>query len=118
MCDICKKIKSKIWLPDTYVDYVGQAYARWVLRFIMILFASVGFAWGAIIEDFSQTLIILAAAYLFSALMIIPPWPMYRRNSLQWRKLRSKEKSAVASSKKRKKKKRRNNELHNKNKKL
>jgi signal peptidase complex subunit 1 len=67
-------------------------------RFIITLFGIVGFVWGAIIQQFSQTVYILFAGFALSAILTIPPWPIYRKKPLNWQK--SKNQDSEKKSKK------------------
>ncbi|XP_012279183.1 signal peptidase complex subunit 1 [Orussus abietinus] len=73
----------------THMDYDGQARAERLYRIIISVFGVVGFIWGYIIEEFSQTIYILAAGSVLAAILTLPPWPMYRRKPLEWQKPQS-----------------------------
>ncbi|XP_077285345.1 signal peptidase complex subunit Spase12 [Arctopsyche grandis] len=68
----------------THIDYVGQARAEQLYKFIITLFSVVGLIWGYIVQQFSQSVYILAAGVILATLLTVPPWPMYRRKPLQW----------------------------------
>jgi len=70
------------------MDYDGQARAEKFSRIIIILFGVVGFAWGYVIQQFSETVRILGAGFVLAAILTIPPWPIYKRKALQWQKVR------------------------------
>jgi signal peptidase complex subunit 1 len=55
---------------------------------IITLFGIVGLIWGAIIQQFSQTVYILIAGVVLASLLTIPPWPIYRKKPLNWQKAR------------------------------
>ena len=38
--------------------------------------------------QFSQTMYILAAGFILSCLLTLPPWPMYRQKPLKWQAAR------------------------------
>lgn len=96
-------------LPDnirklpTHMDFDGQRRAEKTFQVIIVLFAVVGFIWGYICQQFSQTMCILGAGFVLSAMLTLPPWPMYRRKPLSWQPARNREE--VPSSVKGKKKK-------------
>uniref|UniRef100_A0A2C9M8K0 Signal peptidase complex subunit 1 n=1 Tax=Biomphalaria glabrata TaxID=6526 RepID=A0A2C9M8K0_BIOGL len=75
-----EKIKN---LP-IHMDFDGQKRAERYFQIIIILFAVVGFVWGYITQQFSQTLYILFAGVTVSALLTLIPWSIYRRKPLQW----------------------------------
>ncbi|XP_071454728.1 signal peptidase complex subunit 1 [Hetaerina americana] len=72
----------------THMDYDGQRRAEKLSRIIISLFGVVGLVWGYIIQQFSQTVYILAAGFVLACMVTIPPWPMYRQKPLQWQKPR------------------------------
>lgn len=46
----------------------------------------VGWIVGYINQQFSHTVMVLGAGVLLAALLTLPPWPMFRRKPLNWRK--------------------------------
>ena len=46
----------------------------------------IGFVWGFYVQDFGQTLLILAVGIVLSSLIVLPPWPFWKRNPLKWQK--------------------------------
>ncbi|XP_074661837.1 signal peptidase complex subunit 1-like [Tubulanus polymorphus] len=82
------------YVPDairklpTHMDFEGQKKAEKIFQTIIILFAVVGFVWGYICQQFSQTVYILGAGFALSCLLTLPPWPMYRVKPLTWQKPR------------------------------
>ncbi|KAH8404625.1 hypothetical protein KR215_005081, partial [Drosophila sulfurigaster] len=67
-------------------DFVGQAKAERWSRLIITFFGVVGLIYGAIVQQFSQTVYVLGVGFLLSSLITIPPWPFYRNNPLKWQK--------------------------------
>jgi len=66
------------------MDFEGQKQAERYFQIIILLFALVGFVWGYICQQFSQTVYILFAGFIFSCILTLPPWPMYRLKPLKW----------------------------------
>lgn len=84
-------------------DFDGQARAERLSRTIITLFGIVGLIWGGIIQQFSQTVYILAAGFVLALLVTVPPWPIYRRKPLNWQKARQDPLTAAGDEKKKKK---------------
>ncbi|XP_057667633.1 signal peptidase complex subunit 1 [Diorhabda carinulata] len=88
----------------THMDFEGQARAEKLSRIIITLFGVVGLTWGYIIQQFSQTVYILGAGFVLAALLTIPPWPLYRKKSLNWQAVRTSDCQHKENTKKGKKK--------------
>ncbi|CAD7090721.1 unnamed protein product [Hermetia illucens] len=88
---------------QTHMDFDGQHRAEKLSRFIITLFGIVGLIWGAIIQQFSQTVYILGAGFLLAALVTVPPWPIYRQKPLNWQKARPETTTGASEDKKKKK---------------
>ncbi|KAF7285783.1 signal peptidase complex subunit Spase12 [Rhynchophorus ferrugineus] len=87
-----------------HMDFEGQHRAERLLKIIITVFGIVGLTWGYIIQQFSQTVYILAAGCILTSLLTIPPWPMYRTKPLQWQPARDPESNSKDNSKSKKKK--------------
>ncbi|KAK6177503.1 hypothetical protein SNE40_015593 [Patella caerulea] len=88
-----------------HMDFDGQRRAEKTFQIIICLFGIVGFVWGYICQQFSQTMYILIAGFALSCLLTLPPWPMYRRKPLKWQKVQQASGEGDGSSQKNKKKK-------------
>jgi len=69
-------------------DYEGQKLAERLFHVVILFFAAVGFVWGYYIQQFGATIIIVAAGFIVSCVLVLPPWPMYRKHALEWQKPR------------------------------
>ncbi|GJQ85924.1 hypothetical protein Trydic_g21775 [Trypoxylus dichotomus] len=92
-----------IYKIPTHMDFEGQARAERLYRVVITLFAIVGLVWGYIIQQFSQTVYILGAGFALAALLTMPPWPLYRKKSLNWQKPKGENDSVSEGAKKKKK---------------
>ncbi|CAI8008966.1 Signal peptidase complex subunit 1 [Geodia barretti] len=70
------------------MDYEGQRLAEKCYQWIIVLFGVVGFIWGYFCQQYIQTVYVLGAGVLLATLLVIPPWPMFRRHPLQWQNSR------------------------------
>ncbi|KAL2090719.1 hypothetical protein ACEWY4_012982 [Coilia grayii] len=68
----------------THMDYKGQKLAEQIFQGIILISAVIGFVYGYIIEQFGWTVYIVLAGFAVSCLLTLPPWPMYRKNPLNW----------------------------------
>ncbi|KAI0219944.1 Signal peptidase complex subunit 1 [Lamellibrachia satsuma] len=91
-------VPEKIRNLPTHMDFDGQRRAERTFQVIIILFAVVGFIWGYICQQFSQTMYILCAGFLLSCVLTLPPWPIYRMKSLDWQKPKPTEDSVDSST--------------------
>lgn len=48
------------------------------------MFAIIGFGIGYCTERLSYSIYTLGVGFILSTLITIPPWPMYRKNPLNW----------------------------------
>ncbi|ENN80128.1 hypothetical protein YQE_03436, partial [Dendroctonus ponderosae] len=83
-------------------DFEGQHAAEKFSRIIITLFGIVGLIWGYAIQQFSQTVYILASGFFLASILTIPPWPMYRRKPLNWQPAREGDAASTTKSKKKK----------------
>lgn len=68
----------------TQMDYKGQKLAEQMFQGIILFSAIVGFIYGYVAEQFGWTVYIVMAGFVFSCLLTLPPWPIYRRHPLKW----------------------------------
>ncbi|CAB4010291.1 signal peptidase complex subunit 1 [Paramuricea clavata] len=93
------------WIRNipVHMDYKGQQFAEKVFNGILILFGICGFCWGYYKQQFHLTVLILLAGFLLSCIIVLPPWPFYRRDPLQWQKPRDTAEKSEAKKDARKK---------------
>ncbi|KTG45565.1 hypothetical protein cypCar_00026013 [Cyprinus carpio] len=90
----------------THMDYKGQKLAEQIFQGVILVSAVsntaittqchfrsascllslqvIGFIYGFTIQQFGWTVYIMLAGFTISCLLTLPPWPMYRKNPLNW----------------------------------
>ncbi|CAF0936188.1 unnamed protein product [Didymodactylos carnosus] len=74
------------WPFETHMDFIGQKMAERLFQVIIVAFGIVGFISGYILQQYSITIYIVLTGLAVSALLTLPPWPMYRNHPVQWQK--------------------------------
>ncbi|CAH8438363.1 unnamed protein product [Dicrocoelium dendriticum] len=76
------------WADDhnLYMDYKGQRKAEWCLYIIIAIFFLIGFPLGYCKEMLSISIYTVLIGTVVAAVVVLPPWPCYRRNPLNWQK--------------------------------
>ncbi|KAI1729765.1 microsomal signal peptidase 12 kDa subunit (SPC12) domain-containing protein [Ditylenchus destructor] len=69
---------------STYVDFEGQRYAERIFQIVLVASAVIGFIAGYGTQQLSVTMYCIGVGFLISCLLVLPPWPMFRRHSLKW----------------------------------
>ncbi|XP_044763997.1 signal peptidase complex subunit 1 [Coccinella septempunctata] len=82
------------FVDNWHMDYVGQAWAEKLSRIIITLFGIVGLVYGYAIQQFSMTVYILGVGFALASLITIPPWPIYRKNPLNWQPVKNRDKDS------------------------
>jgi len=81
-----KRIVDYFKSIPVHMDFEGQRKAERLYQVIIALFGAVGFVYGFILEQFSQTVLFVFIGSAISCLLILPPWPWFRKNSIAWQK--------------------------------
>ncbi|KAK3701368.1 hypothetical protein QZH41_008743, partial [Actinostola sp. cb2023] len=68
-----------------------------------------GFIWGYWIQQFGATVLFLFAGFFVSCLVVLPPWPCFKRHPIEWQKPRQKKQSTDKKDEKQGKKKQKSN---------
>lgn len=74
------------WPFATHMDFRGQKIAERLFQVIISFFGIIGFIAGYVMQQFSMTIYSVLFGVLVSAVLTLPPWPMYRNNPVVWQK--------------------------------
>ncbi|KAJ5474848.1 hypothetical protein N7475_004414 [Penicillium sp. IBT 31633x] len=66
------------------IDFHGQRLAELLSTVLLIISGAASFVIGYTYKDIYLTLWTGLAGTLFTALVVVPPWPMYNRNPENW----------------------------------
>ncbi len=66
------------------VDYEGQRLAEQLMMWFVMIIAAISFVVGFATADWWTMVYINAAGLALTSLVVLPPWPWYRRNTLTW----------------------------------
>lgn len=70
----------------SHMDYKGQQKAERFFQVVIVAHGIIGFIIGYLFQQFSYTVYTLAFGFALCCLIILPPWPYFRRNNLNWQK--------------------------------
>lgn len=66
---------------DPTIDFVGQEQAQKYMDFLFLIGYTLALIVGFILKDLKYTLIIAGLTFVLTLLVIVPAWPIYRRNA-------------------------------------
>jgi len=70
----------------THMDFEGQRKAERIFQVIIVAHAIIGFAIGYAVQQFSYTVYTIIFGFLLSCAIVLPPWPYFRKDPLNWQK--------------------------------
>uniref|UniRef100_A0A1I7RL36 Signal peptidase complex subunit 1 n=1 Tax=Bursaphelenchus xylophilus TaxID=6326 RepID=A0A1I7RL36_BURXY len=69
---------------STHMDFVGQQKAERIMQVILVISGIIGFLVGFWFERISFMVFTILGGSAFAGLIMLPPWPCFRRNALNW----------------------------------
>ncbi|KAL7077855.1 hypothetical protein ACQ4LE_003373 [Meloidogyne hapla] len=74
------------WVQNisTHIDYEGQRKSERIFQVILVVHGVLGFIAGYMVQQLSVTIYTVGIGFFISCLVVLPPWPFYRRNPLNW----------------------------------
>ncbi|KAI8874531.1 microsomal signal peptidase 12 kDa subunit, partial [Backusella circina FSU 941] len=65
-------------------DFSGQKLSDQLLHVLLTAFGVISLVVGYSMQSLQMLLIIFAGGLLTTALVVIPPWPMYNKHPQKW----------------------------------
>uniref|UniRef100_A0A914I5S6 Signal peptidase complex subunit 1 n=1 Tax=Globodera rostochiensis TaxID=31243 RepID=A0A914I5S6_GLORO len=89
-----------LWVRNlsSHIDYEGQRKAERFFQVILVVHGVLGFFAGYLTQQLSVTMYSIGVGFLISCLIVLPPWPIYHRNPLNWQPNRPEDGKAQSSS--------------------
>ncbi|MFH4982787.1 hypothetical protein AB6A40_009496 [Gnathostoma spinigerum] len=84
MDGIIQSLPAPLRRISTYMDFVGQQKAERVFQVILVVSGIIGFCVGYFTQQMSHAVYTLLGGFALSCLIILPPWPLFRRNPIHW----------------------------------
>ncbi|CAH7667580.1 microsomal signal peptidase 12 kDa subunit-domain-containing protein [Phakopsora pachyrhizi] len=78
---VVDSVKAKL---EGTIDFEGQRKAEYWNQVILISTTIVSFVVGYILQSMQVTFAIYGVGLLVCLLVVVPPWPCYRKNPIQW----------------------------------
>ncbi|CAO4362281.1 unnamed protein product [Caenorhabditis nigoni] len=91
---------------SSHIDFQGQKVAERTYQVILTLAGIIGFFVGYSTQQLSYAMYTVMGAAVFTALIILPPWPfLFRKNPIVWQTPIEEQEASSSSSDNEKKKK-------------
>ncbi|BDD61976.1 hypothetical protein MPDQ_005079 [Monascus purpureus] len=71
-------------IMEGQIDFHGQRIAEILCTVLLVISGAVAFVAGYIYQDIHLTLWLGLVGTILTALIVIPPWPIYNRNPEKW----------------------------------
>ncbi|KAL3102189.1 hypothetical protein niasHS_003598 [Heterodera schachtii] len=81
---VLEYLPSWIRTLNSFIDYEGQRKSERFFQVILIVHGVLGFFAGYLTQQLSVTMYSVGVGFLISCLIVLPPWPFYRQNPLNW----------------------------------
>lgn len=81
MADLSEKIRN---IAVDHIDFEGQKLADLTATVLQISVGIISFIVGFVLKDITRTIYISLGGSALVFLLVIPPWPIYKRHSVKW----------------------------------
>ncbi|PWY98435.1 microsomal signal peptidase 12 kDa subunit, partial [Testicularia cyperi] len=65
-------------------DFQGQRLADRIMQELLVLGAAIAFLVGYFRQDLYLCMLLYGAVFVATALISVPPWPMYNKHHVEW----------------------------------
>ena len=66
------------------MDYQGQKLSENLFYYIILLFGSIGWIYGYILQDFTYVFYSWSVGVGISLILCVPDWPIYNKHPIKW----------------------------------
>uniref|UniRef100_A0AC34FPD6 Signal peptidase complex subunit 1 n=1 Tax=Panagrolaimus sp. ES5 TaxID=591445 RepID=A0AC34FPD6_9BILA len=70
---------------STYIDFAGQSKAEKIFQVIIVIASIIGFVVGYLLQQLWLTFAILGGGFVLANLIVLPCWPYFRKNPINWK---------------------------------
>ncbi|GMT02364.1 hypothetical protein PENTCL1PPCAC_24538, partial [Pristionchus entomophagus] len=81
---------------STHHDYPGQRKAERIFQVILVVSGIIGFGVGFQTQQLSHAIFTVLGGAVLSALIVLPPWPCFRRHPINWQPVQEKTECGAA----------------------
>ncbi|KIL59368.1 hypothetical protein M378DRAFT_169438 [Amanita muscaria Koide BX008] len=71
-------------LLDGKIDFIGQQLVENLVHYVLVIATTMSFVAGFATQSLRVTFGILGTSTLLLALVVVPPWPMFRQHQVEW----------------------------------
>ncbi|ORX52792.1 microsomal signal peptidase 12 kDa subunit [Hesseltinella vesiculosa] len=71
------------------IDYKGQRLNEYLTHILLVITSVAAFAAGYMTESMRMILAVFAFGFIVTSVVVLPPWPMYRRHQLKWKQIKA-----------------------------
>uniref|UniRef100_A0A0N5BV14 Signal peptidase complex subunit 1 n=1 Tax=Strongyloides papillosus TaxID=174720 RepID=A0A0N5BV14_STREA len=84
MDNIIAMLPSWMTCFSTHMDFHGQQKAERIYEIIIVMSAIIGFFIGFFTQQISHMVFSIGFGFALSCIVVLPPWPCFRKHPVQW----------------------------------
>ncbi|KAH7393200.1 microsomal signal peptidase 12 kDa subunit-domain-containing protein [Cadophora sp. MPI-SDFR-AT-0126] len=71
-------------LAEGQIDFEGQRLAEYLATALLAIFGVISFVVGYVQQDIKRALLIGLGGTAATFLLVVPPWPFFKRHPVKW----------------------------------